>query len=172
MAGLASSTIAFSLLINRIEDMNVLDNSGLKTLNNNLSQLDGELRAIQNMLKTLHTDVPVDGPYNAIVDPADLGELHKRGTMYDLEYLFKTINGPNAVFLSSLNGTTADKGWIRPQVVELHLGNALRYRGRITDLSVNHAVFDARMVPVLSTVNITFARFPDFTLPAAGGSTH
>jgi len=172
MAGLASSTIAFTLLINRIEDMNVLNNSGLKTLNNNLNQLDGEQRAIQNMLKKLNTEVPVNGPYNAFVDPADLGELHKRGTMYDLEYLFKTINGPNSVFLSSLNGYTADKGWIRPQVVELHLGDSMRYRGRITDLSVNHAIFDARMVPVLSKVDITFARFPDFTLPAAGGATH
>ena len=172
MAGLASSTIAFSLLINRIEDMNVLTTTGFKGLGNSLDQLTGETLALTEMLKTLNTDVNVNGPYNSIIDPTDLGELYNRGTMYDLEYLFRTINGPHAVFKSSLNGTTADKGWIRPQVVELHLGNALRYRGRITDLSVNHAVFDARMVPVLSTVNITFARFPDFTLPAAGGSTH
>ena len=172
MAGLASSTIAFSLLINRIEDMNVLTTTGFKGLENSLDQLTGETLALTEMLKTLNMDVNVNGPYNSIIDPTDLGELYKRGTMYDLEYLFRTINGPNAVFLSSLNGTTADKGWIRPQVVELHLGDSMRYRGRITDLSVNHAVFDARMVPVLSTVNITFARFPDFTLPAAGGDTH
>lgn len=172
MAGLASSTIAFTLLINRIEDMNVLNASGLKGLGNSLNQVTGELNALTEMLKTLKTDVSVNGPYNSFIDPTDLGDLYKRGTMYDLEYLFKTINGPHAVFKSPLNGTTADKGWIRPQVVELHLGSSLRYRGRITDLSVNHAIFDARMVPVLSRVDITFARFPDFTLPAAGGATH
>ena len=165
MAGLASSTIAVSLLINRIEDMNILSTTGLKSSNARTDrEVERALAQIGN--KAVQDAYPIEIP------PSELAEIYKRGTMYDLEYLFKTINGPNAVFLSSLNNYTADKGWIRPQVVELHLGQSMRYRGRITDLSVNHAVFDARMVPVLSTLNITFARFPDFTLPPAGGATH
>jgi hypothetical protein len=164
MAGLASSTVAVSLLLNRIEDMNILSTTGVK---NHGARTDKE---VDRALVELKNNKSAQNAYPTDLSPTELAEIYKRGTMYDLEYLFKTINGPNAVFLSSLNGYTADKGWIRPQVVELHLGQSLRYRGRITDLSVNHAVFDARMVPVLSTVNITFARFPDSTLPPAGGA--
>jgi hypothetical protein len=169
MAGLASSTVAVSLLLNRIEDMKVLTAKGIKTTASPVGRTD---RETEKLLAQAAATFSTDNPYGTAVTATDLVDIYKRGTMYDLEYLFKTVNGPNAVFLSYLNGYTADKGWIRPQVVELHLGQSLRYRGRITDLSVNHAVFDARMVPVLSTVNITFARFPESTLPPAGGATH
>jgi hypothetical protein len=168
MSGLASSTVAFTLMLNRIEDITLLKQQSNGPA---LSDVQAEFRRTQ----ILAANEKVKSSYGPSVDSADLAELYKRGTMYDLEYLFKTINGPNATFQSSLNGLTADKGWIRPQIVELHLGESLRYRVRITDLSVNHAVFDSRMVPVLSTVNITFARFPDFSgtqLPTAGGATH
>ena len=169
MSGLASSTVAVDLLINRIEDMNVLSTTGFKGSATPVARTD---REVERALAQLGNDKSVQNAYHTNISSNELAEIYKRGTMYDLEYLFKTINGPNAVFLSSLNGYTADKGWIRPQVVELHLGTSLRYRGRITDLSVNHVVFDARMVPVLSKIYITFARFPDFTIPPAGGATH
>jgi hypothetical protein len=164
MQGLATSTIAVSLLLNRIEDINFLSS---KTF---VAPTD---REVERALAELKNNKSAQDVYPVEIPQTELAEIYKRGTMYDLEYLFKTINGPNALFASPLNkGLTADRGWIRPQVVELHLGQSLRYRGRITELSVNHAVFDARMVPVLSTVNITFARFPDFAAAPAGGATH
>lgn len=145
-SGLVTSTLSFQLMLNRLEDMKYLDSNGLKSG------------------KEYKTGVYPDGTLNS-----DLIGIYERGTMYDLEYLFRTIQGPSAQFVSTLNDVpsfrTADKGWLRPTIVEVHLGNALRYRCRITELSVNHALFDSRMVPLLSTVSITLARFNDFANP-------
>ena len=45
----------------------------------------------------------------------------------------------------------------------------MRYKVRISSLDVNHAMFDERMVPILSYVNITCARFPNVSQPGVGG---
>ena len=81
--------------------------------------------------------------------------------MYDLEYLFKTIGGYNSQYNSTLNGITADKGWLMPLPVELHLGDGLRYLVRVSQLDLQHIIFNERMVPVLSTVNFTCTRYFD-----------
>ena len=48
-------------------------------------------------------------PYGETVPIEDLQEIYRKGTMYDLEYLFKTINGPDNtltnIATSSLSGT-------------------------------------------------------------------
>jgi hypothetical protein len=67
----------------------------------------------------------------------------------------------NVSYSSSLMGTTSDPGWLPVRPVELHLGNHLRYRVRIQSLSVNHTVFNPRMIPILSTVNFSCARYWD-----------
>ena len=96
----------------------------------------------------------------------DLKEIYEKGTMYDLEYLFKTINGPAATFTNKYGIQTADRSYMRLAILELHLGNSMRYRGRITDLEVNHTIFNSRMIPLFSTVRISLARINDaYVLP-------
>jgi hypothetical protein len=133
--GLMSSTVGFELLLNRIDDLNHLNEWG-------------EVRGDVN-------------PYPINVPIEDRKELFKKGTMYDLEYLFKAINGPDATFTSLLNGDTADRGWLRPTILELHLGQSMRYRVRVAALSVNHIIFSKEMVPTLSKVMITVKRMID-----------
>ena len=139
--GLLNSTISFSLLLNRMGDMQYLNEDGLRP--------------------------EVKNPYPAFNRSKgkslnkELSEVYKRGTMYDLEYLFKTIMGINSTYKSGLNGETADKGWLQGIPVDLHLGDGLRYQVRIGSLDVNHSIFNDRMVPILSTVNITCHRFYD-----------
>lgn len=135
-AGLNQSTIDFTLLLNRIGDMAYLDSNG---------RIPG-------------ADDPYPGNFNKL---EDLKMIYKKGTMYDLEYLFRTINGPNASYQSSLNDKTADRGFLLGAQVELHLGDGLRYLVRIGSLSVNHTVFNDRMVPILSNVQISCHRFYD-----------
>ena len=135
-AGLNQSTIDFTLLLNRIGDMAYLDSNG---------RIPG-------------ADDPYPGNFNKL---EDLKMIYKKGTMYDLEYLFRTINGPNASYQSSLNDRTADRGFLLGAQVELHLGDGLRYLVRIGSLSVNHTVFNDRMVPILSNVQISCHRFYD-----------
>jgi hypothetical protein len=50
---------------------------------------------------------------------------------------------------------------MRPTIVELHLGNAMRYRVRVSNFAVNHIMFNNRMVPILSSVQLTCSRFND-----------
>jgi len=134
-AGLISSTIVFEVLLNRIADFNHL-------------QSDGSLIGAY--------------PYGQFdVPSSERKQIYDRGTMYDLEYFFKTINGPHGTFTSAYNGLTADAGWLRPSSLELHLGAGMRYRIRINDVAINHAIFNERMVPILSTVRFTCGRYND-----------
>jgi len=133
-AGLMASTVSITIILNRIEDDNYLDNNG----------------------NYLHTN-----PYPIAVPLADRKDIWEKGTMYDLEYLFKTLNGPRATFTSPLNGSTSDRGWLRPSVVELHLGARMRYRVRVQNLQVAHTIFNERMVPIFSSVKLDLGRFND-----------
>jgi hypothetical protein len=135
-AGLNQSTVDFTLLLNRIGDMSYLDSNGLITGATN----------------------PYPGNFNKL---EDLKMIYKKGTMYDIEYLFRTINGPNATYQSSLNDRTADRGYLTGAQVELHLGDGLRYLVRIGSIAINHTVFNDRMVPIISNVQISCHRFYD-----------
>jgi hypothetical protein len=135
-AGLMSSSVTIQLILNRIEDMSYLDADG--NYNTATSPYPG-------------TEVPLK----------DRKEIYEKGTMYDIEYLFKTLNGPRGEFLSEINGTTADRGWLRPSIVELHLGARMRYRVRVQSLAVSHTMFNTRMVPIFSSISLTVGRFND-----------
>jgi hypothetical protein len=140
-AGLFQSTVDFTLLLNRLGDMSYLDSNGLVSPSIN----------------------PYPGNFNTA---EDLQMIYKKGTMYDLEYLFRTINGPNAIYDSGLNGKTADRGYLTGSQVELHLGDGLRYSVRIGSISINHTLFNDRMVPLVSNVQLSCHRYYD--IPVEG----
>ena len=149
-AGLMTSTVDFELILNRIEDFNYLDENGLIATTNTVTNGTNYITQRSSI-----------NPYSVTVPDGDLKSIYRKGTMYDMEYLMKTLNGPSATFKSDLNGTTSDRSWLRPTIVELHLGSAMRYRVRIANLSINHIMFNSRMVPILSSVKITCSRFND-----------
>jgi hypothetical protein len=140
-AGLFQSTVDFTLLLNRIGDMSYLDSNGLIS--------------------------PSINPYpNNFNTAEDLQMIYKKGTMYDLEYLFRTLNGPSAIYDSGLNGKTADRGYLTGAMVELHLGDGLRYQVRVGNISINHTLFNDRMVPLVSNVQLSCHRYVD--IPVEG----
>jgi hypothetical protein len=134
-AGLMASSVSITILLNRMEDDNYLNPNG--TFRNEIN------------------------PYPISVPLEDRQEIWQKGTMYDLEYLFRTLNGPRAKFTSKLNGSTSDRGWLRPSIVELHLGLRMRYRVRVQNLQVAHTIFNERMVPILTSVKLDLGRFND-----------
>ena len=144
---LFTGTLSFDIILNRIQDMAVLDEFGLKPLN-------------QGNVSDRSTAV---NPYTGTVPTEDLQEIFQKGTMYDLEYLFKTLHGWAGYSNnnSTLMGKTHDPGWIPVRPVELHLGNKLRYRVRVSGLEVVHKVFSEKMIPILSVVSITCMRYWD-----------
>jgi hypothetical protein len=88
-------------------------------------------------------------------------DIYNKGTMYDLEFLLRVLMG--TTMSSYLRGeNTADMGWLPAIPVELHLGKSLRYLGVVNSLNVNHMIFNERMVPLFTTVDIAFVRLPDY----------
>lgn len=167
---MSASSLSFTLVINRIEDMNFLDGNGFasaqaKRFAATTQAPAGDLDPAQRN-RIYAANFIANSPYPDSVPLDDLQEIYNKGTMYDLEYLFKTINGPAAVFKNKFGIQTADRSYMRLAILELHLGKSMRYRGRISDLEVNHTIFNNRMVPLFSTVRISFARINDaYVLP-------
>jgi hypothetical protein len=131
------STINFEVVINRMYDIKHLNANGLKT---------GQISDF----------------YSGNVPGAqDLKDIYNKGTMYDVEYLLQTMF-PYEPVESQFRGKTADIGFLGASPVELHLGNNLKYVAQINSISVNHVIFDNRMVPLFSTVSIATNRIPDY----------
>lgn len=104
-----------------------------------------------------------------------LYNLSRYGTMADLEYLFKALNGNGAGQGSSqtewttlLKKPTANIGFLSPTLLAFRFGsNALEgpsFVGWITDLSINHTFFTEDMIPLRTTVTFSCAAFAGSTV--------
>jgi len=141
-ANLFTGTISFDIILNRIQDIALINNDG--TFKNNIAN-----------------------PYPWKIETDDLKTIVQKGTMYDLEYLFRTMHGYAFYtnFNTTLMGKTNDPGWLPVRPVELHLGNKMRYRVRVSGLEVVHKIFSEKMVPLLSVVTFTCNRYWDGDTP-------
>ena len=148
---LGDSKISFTLYLNRVDDLSYITPDGLLQMR---EKAGGTVRTFNS------TDL-----YPVPVDTQTLKEIYRKGTMYDLEFLFKAVHSGSNDYTSALRGKTSDIGWIAGIAVECHLGGNLRFLGRIDGLSVNHFQFTERMVPTLTTVTVTVSRFYD--IPSA-----
>lgn len=136
---LFGANITFDIILNRIQDLALLNPDGSYKYGSN--------------------------PYGTVeVSKADRKTIVEKGTMYDLEYLFHTMHG----FMTStnyrsdlMNTKTNDPGWLPVRPVELHLGTKLRYRVRVLNMEVVHKIFSTSMVPILSVVSFNCARYWD-----------
>lgn len=139
LGGQTMSTISFDLVINRIFDMQYYADGGL---------LRARFRQDKN-------------PYSPR-QPSEEEQkrIYNYGTMYDVEYLLATILGYK--LNTRFRDVTSDIGFLNGRPVDLHLGHKLRYWGYISDISVSHVMFDERMVPIFSTMRVTFNRIPDY----------
>jgi hypothetical protein len=131
------STIGIQVIINRMFDFQYINQNGIKS---------GQISDFYA------GNVPTN---------ADLKTIYDKGTMYDIEYLLQTMF-PFEPYASQLRGTTSDIGFLGASPVELHLGKSLRYVAQINNISVNHVIFDNRMVPLFTTISISTNRIPDY----------
>lgn len=170
--GLMKGTIAFTLLLNRIGDLNAVDKDGdyvgrfadigSDNLNDPTSYLAGRYGIGSGLAVPSNYGV-ADNPWAVPGEPSieERKTLWLRGTMYDIEYLFRAMGGYYADYESGLNGKTADRGWLQPIPMELTLGSGLRYLVRVSSLDLKHMMFNERMVPILTTVNVVCTRYYD-----------
>jgi hypothetical protein len=137
-------TISIEILINRIGDMSLWTEKG--------APVDGTSEAFGS------------GPRSAYPRAVRLLEARKvweQGTMYDIRQLIKVANG-GAEYESLFRGLTSDMGLLLNVPMEVRLGKDLNYLARVTSMSINHTMFDSRMVPIFSRVSISLGRLPDY----------
>jgi hypothetical protein len=97
--------------------------------------------------------------------------LLSRGTMADLEYLFKAINGGYA-WKNLLGKETANIGFLMPVLLGMQIGpdlNSLNYVGWLTQIGIQHTDFTQNMVPLRTTVSINMECFAGSAITALGG---
>jgi hypothetical protein len=92
--------------------------------------------------------------------------LLKQGTMADLEYLFKAINGAgtgNGSWTTLLKKQTSNVGYLSPTLLGFSLGpdtqNNLSYVGWISNISINHTAFTEEMIPIRTAVSFSIECF-------------
>lgn len=150
LAGVSGSqgSVSFQVIINRIFDMSYYTADGV-----------------------LKPGVDASAIYSKPPAAGEFQDIYNKGTMYDVEFLLRVLMG--TTMSSYLRGErTADMGWLPAMPVELHLGKSLRYLGTVNSLSLNHMIFNERMVPMLTTLDIAFARLPDYPASTAGTGGH
>ena len=151
-----NQSVNFQLFINRIADMKWLTDYSTK-------------------------QAPVtdwNQAYGRTLDITEIEGLLNRGTEYDIEFLYRVLNGDPLknplLFNPSYKGVTSDFGYTTGVPCWLYLNENLRYYGSIAGFTVTHIMFDLNMVPILSTVGINFVRYPALwndTAAVAGGAS-
>ena len=129
-----SQTFQLEIILNRLFDMSALasDRAGQKTTN---------------------------GDYARALTNEDIHGILTRGTEYDLEFLYRTINGEPKLG-PSMDRATSDFGFLAPAPIWFRLHDNFKYKVVITSISVNHTMFTEKMIPVMTGVNISMMRIP------------
>ena len=108
-----------------------------------------------------------------------INDLMKKGTMADIEFIYKMINGSgrvdesgkDLVWVNALNRETADLSFLSPTAIALQLGpntDSLSYVGWIESLSINHTMFTEDMIPIHSEIALSFNAFSRVSLVSKG----
>lgn len=148
-----SQTISFDLLINRIPDMSYW--------------------AAFMGSTSMNTPVPFNqlapgSVYGRDLDPVEIEGIMKRGTEYDIEFLYRVLTGDpmkKSLLLEpgyAANALTSDIGYITKVPVWLYLHDNMRFFGSISSINVMHRIFDQNMVPTLTRMSVTFSRYPAY----------
>lgn len=133
-------SITINLLLNRTEDLGLI--SRTRTRNGWSYTLDEGLN-----------------PYGKGNWREHIEGIATRGTMWDLEYLFRTCLG--RPMPTDLRGTTADLGIFFGVPLIINLSDRMRYRCRMNSISYNHTSFTVDMIPILTSVSLNMTRLPD-----------
>lgn len=110
------------------------------------------------------------GPYPVSMDAEQCAGILYRGTEYDLEYLFRVLNGnPQEVALMGKNPKdglemlSANMGYITQMPFIFKVADKLRYKVIMSNLSIEHSMFTREMIPIRTVVQIQLERLPDLT---------
>ena len=126
--------------------------TGTQVLQSGLENM--QLEVLLNRIPDLNSNAKVSDYIPAISDN-DRKRVQEEGTHYDLDFLYRCANG---IHDTRWRKQTGDIGVLLPNPCRLILG-PYTSRGAVVSVSVSDQMFSGALVPILSYVNITFARF-------------
>lgn len=158
-SGISSTgaSIGMSFPISRVDDMGVVQSvlsrlrAGDQTI---IGSTYGSVGAQQ-----LPISIKDVAGVNSRVDLLDISSIAKQGTMYDLDYLFRTMLGRQ--WKTTYRGFTADVGLAFSVPLMLYLSKTMIYRVRVASVSYTHIMFTPDMIPTYTEVSLGFERIPD-----------
>lgn len=165
------SGISLSFPITRVDDMSLIESRKVKVRNEHYQravdkwfqggQVGRRPRPEDIVNKTTLNDVRwmYGRRGESAVTEDDLEMIVKRGTMYDLEFLFRAVLGRR--WKTAYRGFTADVGLMFGVPLKLVLSREMIYRVRLSNVSYSHKSFTPDMVPMYTDVSLTFDRIPD-----------
>lgn len=104
--------------------------------------------------------------------PQRIQKLAELGTVADLEYFFKMINGSGVGggnWKNMLGRETADIGFLQPSLLGLQLGpskDSLSYVGWVNNLQITHLAFTQTMIPIRTQISFGFRCFAGSAITA------
>lgn len=145
LAKQSGATFNFDIFFSRVFDMRVL-------------------RQPQSVWRSAYS--PTLSHYEPNVNENEMrDQVLSRGTMIDVEYIFRLVNGkPFPVWWSDSPDGSADWGAFFPRPVVVSFGDeqtSRRLRGFLTSMSVSHQQFAPGMVPIYTTVSLAMERLLD-----------
>jgi hypothetical protein len=160
-------TVSLSIVIDRTNDFACIraeaQNAALDVrtgVTQGASPITNNLGAFSRYYNSLYPGASVDQNMNT-----QIATLMSQGTMADLEYLFKAINGSgngNLEWTTLLGKKTANVGYLAPTLLGIQLGptiDNLSYVGWASNISINHTAFTETMVPIRTEVSIAIQCF-------------
>jgi len=142
-------TVSLSIIIDRTNDFACIKADSSNGIN---------LNQFTSYYKTLY-------PGASTAQTGQIEKLMAQGTMADLEYLFKAINGSGNGTLewtNLLGKKTANVGYLAPTLLGIQLGptlDNLSYVGWASNIGINHTAFTEDMIPIRTEVSIAIQCF-------------
>lgn len=151
-----------SIMIDRVNDFACARGMGVEINSNNTVVSTPSLERF----KSFYTSGSYPGDDSSITFVEKMSYLMAQGTMADVEYLFKAINGTfknsNAEWSNLLGKRTANIGYLQPSLMAFQFGptlDSLAWVGWITSLSLNHTMFTQNMVPIRTELSFSVDAF-------------
>lgn len=115
-----------------------------------------------NRIADLKTKSASTKYYNPTISKTDLEGIKRWGTEWDLEYLYRVINGnPQQIVTGSKTPrTSANIGFLVFQRVAIRLAKGAFFYGVIDAISVDHVMMTQDMIPTFTKVDLDISVYP------------
>lgn len=162
----AMEAVSFKIIIDRVNDFASV--KGMTTQLNQQGLKSETMREsfLQDAVNNYYAGTGFPSSPKNPENPVDqLKTLMKLGTMADIEYIYKMINGEGtngSVWKNALGRKTADIGFLSPTVIAVQFGpnaDSLSYVGYIDGLTITHNMFTEDMIPIHSEVTVNFVAY-------------